>query len=75
MSDSIVLHNLLKFYHLASILASINDLLVIDFYYLVSTLINTDYILKIDFCHLANILNNINDKTDNFIREKSVLYN
>ena len=46
-----------------------------DFCHLANILINTGNILKIMLCYLAITLTNINNKADNFIREKLVLFN
>lgn len=49
------------FYYLASILANIDSLLVLDLHYLINTLKNINNMLKVNFCHLANTLINTNN--------------
>ena len=63
------------FYSLASTLANINELLILNLYHLISTLTNTNDILKVDLYYLANTLINTNDKTDNSIKKMLVVLN
>lgn len=46
-----------------------------DLSYLANIQINIDDMLKVASCHLAGILTNTNNKADNFIRKKSVIFN
>ena len=64
-----------EFYNLANTLANTNGLLASNLYHLVYTLIYINDMLKVNLYYLASILANTDNKTDNFIKKRSVISN
>lgn len=48
---------------------------MLGLYYLTSNLTNINDILKVDLCHLAITLINIDDKANNFIKKRLIIFN